>query len=237
MPSETSEVSAPPTQTESGGSGCVEQQLGPVPVPASGGPAGCWMQVLQTAAAQRGCISEVQLRLASGFDASATVYELRAYTLNNGQPGVSNAAMTMTGKRRLYVNAALAGSVQTVSLPQCLPVNAGEYVALATQGGRLGVTVAPDSASSRRYWNIFESTAGAVGSSQSLSSQFVGDLGWSTVVQSSGCSTGATTSEVETTGSGESSAPFETSEVSAPPTQSESGGSGCVEQQLGPVPV
>ena len=67
------------------------------------------------------------------------------------------------------------------------------------------MTVAPDSASSRRYWNIFESTAGAVGSSQSLSSQFVGDLGWSTVVQSSGCSTGATTSEVETTGSGENS--------------------------------
>ena len=146
-------------------------------IPSSGGPAGCWMQVLQDASARSGCIKQLTLRLASGFDASSTSYELRVYE-SSGAPGTAPVDLTMKAKRSLSVNAALAGSEQVVELSQCLYVREGEYVGLASLSGRLGDTVAPNSNSQRAYWNIFQATSTGVGSVQTMSSQVCLTVCW-----------------------------------------------------------
>ena len=146
-------------------------------IPSSGGPAGCWMQVLQDASARSGCIKQLTLRLASGFDASSTSYELRVYE-SSGAPGTAPVDLTMKAKRSLSVNAALAGSEQVVELSQCLYVREGEYVGLASLSGRLGDTVAPNSNSQRAYWNIFQATSTGVGSVQTMSGQVCLTVCW-----------------------------------------------------------
>ena len=156
---------------------CQTTDLGPSPVPATGGPAGCWMQVLQDASARSGCIKQLTLRLASGFDASSTSYELRVYE-SSGAPGTAPVDLTMKAKRSLSVNAALAGSEQVVELSQCLYVREGESVGLASLSGRLGDTVAPNSNSQRAYWNIFQATSTGVGSVQTMSSQVCLTVCW-----------------------------------------------------------
>jgi len=149
------------------------------------------MQVLQEAAGTNGCVGEVTVRLADSFDASNTAYELRAYDVT-GSPGTQPVRMALRAKRTLHVDPARAGVAQTVALAPCLPVSAGQHVALASPTGRLGVTVVPNQASPRAYWNIFTATASDLGSEQSMDSQFVGDLGWRAVLVPAACGTATT---------------------------------------------
>ena len=144
-------------------------------VPSSGGSAGCWIQVIQQPVTHdEVCIYLLTLHLNQGTQADPpNAFEIRVYDVNQ------TASVGTLKRQRDVVVDVTNQDQQKVRLSTCLMAYKGEYVGIANTQGAMRDTVVTGGSPSWKYWNKFEATSKATGSTITLDSEFgPGSLGW-----------------------------------------------------------
>ena len=144
-------------------------------VPSSGGSAGCWIQVIQQPVTHNEvCIYLLTLHLNQGTQADPpNAFEIRVYEVNQ----TANVG-TLKRQRDVVVDVTNQDQ-QKARLSSCLMAYKGEYVGIANAQGAMRDTVVSGGSPSWKYWNKFEATSKATGSTITLDSEFgPGSLGW-----------------------------------------------------------
>ena len=143
-------------------------------VPSSGGSAGCWIQVIQQPVTHdEVCIYLLTLHLNQGTQADPpNAFEIRVYDVNQ------TASVGTLKRQRDVVVDVTNQDQQKVRLSTCLMAYKGEYVGIANTQGAMRDTVVTGGSPSWKYWNKFEATSKATGSTITLDSEFGPGESW-----------------------------------------------------------